>query len=163
VPSELKIHELSNDTTVGSHRQVLFVHFRGPTLPECGPPMRRAFRELTAKYPSLVFFAVVEEASPPPSQDARQTLADFFAMAAPKLSAAVVTYRGSGFRAAMVRTVVATVLSVMPKARFPFGKHVVGSLEEAAALAARDAPGVEAAALLAAFRELAEARPGARA
>jgi len=42
----------------------LIVHFRGPTLANCVPPMRRALAELGRTHKSIVFSSVIEEESP---------------------------------------------------------------------------------------------------
>lgn len=159
--SDLKVHVLSDQTTIASYRNVLIAHFRGVVKADCRSLLQRAMDELVVKNKSVVFFAVIEAESPPPEQAARQAIASFFEANADKFSSAVIAYRGEGFRAAMVRTVVSGILNLTARVRFPFAKHVVGSPEEAASLALQHSPGLDTAGLLAAFSRLAAMRPPA--
>jgi hypothetical protein len=50
--------------------------------------------------------------------------------------------------------VASSVLTLLPRFRTSFPKHIVASIEEAAAHAARSSPELERAAIIAAFDEL---------
>ena len=57
----------------------------------------------------------------------------------------------------MVRTITSSVLTLLPRFRTAFPKHIVSSIEEAAAIASgHTPPEVTPAALLGAFRGLGE-------
>jgi hypothetical protein len=113
--------------------------------------VRRALRSLGPG--RRVFFAVIETTSVPPDQAVRRAFIKLFEEQAADLAMALVTIRGEGFRVAMVRTIVAGILTLMPRLRFP--KHIGGSLEQAARVVADHVADIDSAGLLAAFGELA--------
>lgn len=156
-----EVIELSRETTVATLGEVLLVHFRGTTLPSCTIPMAKGRRAIAERYPRFSFFAVVEPGSPAPDHDTRQAMLRFFEDSAPTMDSLVCAFVAEGFRAAMVRTVVSSILDLMPRSRFRFPRHIVRSIEEAAPLVHEHAPKVDTAALIAAFREL-QATPAPR-
>lgn len=158
--SEVEIVHRSGDVTVARFRETLLVHFRGHTLASAAVALRKARTAIAEAYPRFAFFAVVEAESTPPDQEARRAFVRFFEESAPSLDCLVLAFRGQGFRGAVVRSVVSNMLDLMPRARFAFPRHVVGSVEEAASLVHRHSPGVDTAALIQAFRALTGAPPG---
>jgi hypothetical protein len=157
-PADLDVISLSNDVTVATFQNAILVHYRGETLPGCVEPMRAATKALAGRG-KIVFFAVIELTSVPPEQPARRALTRFFEESNDRLSLVVITYRGEGFRGAAVRLVVQAVMSLAPSFRFAFPKHVVGSLEEAAALAQKACPSLDRAQLITAFDALSRMNP----
>ncbi len=155
--SDLRVAVLSSETTVATFGEVLIAHFRGPTRASCVECLDKAFAGLAAKHPRVVFLGVVEAESPPPDDEARKALAGFFQRVGEQLSCVLVTYRGEGFRASMVRTVASVILNLMIRASFP--RHTVRSLDEAAALGKKYSSGLDPAALLQALDELAQMHP----
>ena len=121
--------------------------------------MLRAAMNTVPEGQKAIFFAVIETTSVPPNQEVRAAFAKFFEDHSARLACAIITIRGVGFRAAMVRTIASSVLTLLPRFRVPFPKHIGGSLEEAAAHANALAPQLSPAALLGAFRALSEMVP----
>ena len=109
---------------------------------------------MAAQHPRFTCFAIVEPLSPPPDTDARKALLRFFEQNARDMDALVVAFMAEGFRGAMVRSVVSSVVDLMPRSRFDFPRHTVRSIEEAAAVVPRHAPHIDADALLAAAQQL---------
>ena len=75
--------------------------------------------------------AIVESTSPAPSDKLRVALSDFYRDFAPQMKEQIVVAEGSGFRAALVRSVGLALSTVAPKS-LPF--KFVGGVEEAAIL-----------------------------
>ncbi len=158
----LSVNESTRDFAVGTYGNTLLVHFRELTPAQCTAAFETGIRSIP-KAEKVVFFGVIELASTPPDQEARQAFSRFFERHGDRLSALVITYRGEGFRAAMIRTVVSGIVSVLPRARFPFPRHVGASLDEASLAALKASPGLHTAGLLAAFESLSKTAPGVRA
>jgi hypothetical protein len=149
---------LSPDVAVATFRTAVLCHFRLETPVSCAAMLRAAMNALPPDKP-VVFFGIIETTSVPPSQAAREAFAKFFEDYSKRLAGAIITIRGTGFRAAMVRTIASGVLTLLPRFRVPFPKHIVGSLEEAAGHAYRISPELNPAALLAAFDALSQMAP----
>jgi hypothetical protein len=144
-----------NDVTVATLENVVFVHWRGATLPSIVPVLQRAIDAVKRVSARAVFFAVIEPTSSPPDQATRSAFGRFFEDNADSLAAAVVTIHGEGFRAAMVRTISSAILTLMPRRRVPFPRHIEKSIEDSAQLAAAHTPGLDRQAIVSAFRSLA--------
>ena len=80
---------------------------------------------------------IVEPSSPAPTGKALEEFVKFSRDVVPKLSAAVAVAEGGGFRAAMMRSVAASIAMAMPK-RLPY--QFTGSVDQAAALLAPHLP-----------------------
>lgn len=134
---------------------VLIALFRaGPTEASVVRGWDKAMRELAPEHSKVLFFGVIEEASAPPDDPTRAALADFYERHAASIVGVVVTVEGTGFRAAMARTIVTTVMHVMPRFRFKFPRHVCSNADEAAARAHQLMPTLDTAGLLRALAEL---------
>lgn len=151
--SALRIVSKDADVAVATFHNVVLVHFRGATPAAAVPVVRRAFSTLNGP---LVFFSVIETESSPPDEAARQGFIKLFDEFGERLALALVTIRGEGFRAAMVRVISSGILNFI-RFRVRFPKHIGASLEEAAGRAAEHTKGVDAASVLGAFRQLAAA------
>jgi hypothetical protein len=152
--NELRVFSLSADAAVASYQNAVICHFRGLTLESLVPAVQRAFTT-AAQDGRVVFLAVIETTSPPPDDKARQAFIRMFDEWGDKIAVALVTIRGDGFRAAMVRVISSGILNfVRFRVRFP--KHIGGSMEEAASRAAEH--GMDAAKLLSAFQRLSQMR-----
>ena len=151
--SALRIVSVDEDVAVATLHNVVLVHFRGKTTAACVPIVRRAFSAIKER---LVFFAVIETSSTPPDQAAREAFIKLFDEFGERMAMALVTIRGDGFRAAMVRVISSGILNFI-RFRVRFPKHIGGSIEEAAGRAAEHTDGADAATLLRAFRDLANA------
>lgn len=153
---ELHVHDLSSDVTVASFRSVLLAHCRGATPAAVVDKFRAAYSAVTLEHPKVVFLAIIETTSHAPNEEARRVFLRFFEDHGAQLACVVFVYRGQGFRGAFVRSIVAGMLDLMPRARVPFPRHVVGSVEEAVVMARKYLPDLDGPALLAAARELCE-------
>jgi hypothetical protein len=146
----LHLVSADGDLAVATFHNVVLVHFRGQTSSAGASVIRRAF---AAQKERFLFFCVIETASVPPDEAARQSFIKLFDEFGDRLALALVTIRGEGFRAAMVRIISSGILNFI-RFRVRFPKHIGGSLEEAAGRAAEHAEGADAASLLSAFAEL---------
>jgi len=155
---ELAVVAMSADVAVATFRNVVLCHFRLETPVTCAAMLREAMKALPPT-DKTVFFGVIETTSVPPNQAAREAFAKFFEDYSARMAGAIVAIRGTGFRAAMVRTIASGVLHLLPRFRVPFPKHIVGSLEEAAGHAHRLSPELDPDALLGAFRRFSEMAP----
>ena len=75
--------------------------------------------------------AIVESTSPPPSDKLRGALSTFYRDLAPRMKEQIMVAEGSGFRAALVRSVGLALSAISPNS-LPF--KFVGGVDEAAAL-----------------------------
>jgi len=152
---KLEVLSLSPDVSVAIFGSVLFCHFRRETPASCIATLRGAASRVLASHDRFVFFGVIELASAPPDQEARQGFTRFFEERAKQMACMTVTYRGEGFRGAMIRAIVSAIVSLGPASRGDYPRLVAKTLEEAAAFVERNARGVERAALLEAFESFA--------
>src|SRR5262245_2267823 len=131
---DLRVVSLGKDAYIALHRGSLVVQFRGETPAGVVARMDDAMDQLTPDE-KVVFFGVIETSSAAPEAPARAAFTRFFEENSRRLAAIVVVIRGSGFRAAMVRTIASGIFSLMPRLRIAVPKHIVSSTEEGARLA----------------------------
>jgi len=145
---------LTRDVYVGTFGQALLVDFREKTPPAAADAMRRAAASLHAQHERFVYFALIEAESVPPGEPARAAYSKFFAEEANAFAAFVAVREDEGFRGAMVRLIVAQILNMLPKARTPFPRKIVSSLDEGARFASEHAPSLHPGELVDAFAKL---------
>src|SRR4051812_11537645 len=90
------ILSLSQDVTVATFANLVLCDFRRETPAQCVEPLRAAMRALRDEH--VIFFSVIQLESVPPADEARRALTGFFEENARRLSCAIVTYYGEGFR-----------------------------------------------------------------
>jgi hypothetical protein len=149
----LQIVSTSSDVCVAVFRNALLANFRRRTPASAVDLLHTAARSIP-RGERVVFFAVIKVDSDAPDNEGRARFTQFFEDHADRLACAIITYRGEGFRGATVRTIVNGIFHLMPRFRFAFPRHVVGSIEEAAALASKYSSALDATTLLAAFDEM---------
>lgn len=119
------------------HRTVIMLA-RGVARAEHVVSAGEAARALLAVERSPVqLLLIVEPSSPAPAGKALEEFVKFSRDVVPQLSAAVAVAEGGGFRAAMMRSVAASLAMAMPK-RLPY--QFTSSVEQAAAILARHLP-----------------------
>jgi hypothetical protein len=150
---ELRIVSVDENVAVATLGNIVFCHFRQLTPSSAIAVVRRAFTSLKGP---VVFFGVIETTSTPPDERAREAFIKLFDEFGERIAAALVTIRGDGFRAAMVRVIASGILNFI-RFRVRFPKHIGGSLEEAASRAAEHASGLDAAAIMSGFHHLSRA------
>lgn len=94
----------------------------------------RVARAFIAQRGPICSIAVVEKTSPPPKDEVRAQLAQFYRELEPQMHEQIVIADGGGFRGALVRAVGVTLSTFAPRA-LPF--RFVGSVAEATALVRR--------------------------
>jgi hypothetical protein len=152
--ASLKTTSLTRDVYVATFGEALLVNFREKTPSSGVVSMRLAAASIKRAHPRFAYFGVIELASDPPDEAARQAFVKFFEDEAAAIATFVIAYRGEGFRGAMIRAIVSQVVNLLPRSRFPFPRQVVGSVQEAALIAGKHAPGIDSAELIDAFERL---------
>jgi hypothetical protein len=155
VPPQLEILSLSADVAIATFGSVLFCHFRRETPPACLVTLRAAASRILASHERFVFFGVIELESTPPEQEARQGFTRFFAERAKQMACMTVTYRGEGFRGAMIRAIVSAIVTLGPASRGDYPRLVAKSLDEAAAFVEKHVPAAVRGGLIEAFEAFA--------
>lgn len=156
---DLTLISRSRDVYVGVHANALLIDFRLATPPSCISAWEEGMREIGKRKQKTVYFGLVEEASVTPDEAARKVFAKFFEKHRDDLAGFVLTVEAHGFRGAMVRTVVSGILTVLPRFRLGFPRHVVSSLAQAADAARSCSPGIDRHALIEAFEALRRSPP----
>ncbi len=112
--------------------RVLLQLWRREVTPDAIENLASIGRTFVATSPgSTCSLAVIESTSPPPSDKLRSALSAFYREMAPHMREQIIVAEGSGFRAALVRSV-GLALSAIAPSSLPF--KFVGGIDEAAAL-----------------------------
>ncbi|WP_437715862.1 hypothetical protein WMF45_05240 [Sorangium sp. So ce448] len=138
------------DYILASWHQIFCVIWRRETTEDGARHLRDACAEFAKKHPrGIGLLTLVESGAPLPSAPARRAIASFLAEASATIRCSAVVFEGSGFHAAMVRSVV-TGLTLVARQRYP---HRVCDIGEAWQMFAELLPAVTGAAVSeAAFR-----------
>jgi hypothetical protein len=141
--------------TVALQGNVVLVLFRaGPTEARMVASWDTAMAEVARTGRKAAWFGVIELESVPPEEATRQAFARFFERHRDEFEVFAIAFEGTGFRAAMTRTVISAVMSALQRSRFTFPRHVCSTAEEALALAQKSSPGLDVAGVLTALRGL---------
>ena len=118
----LVVESIDADHCVATWDRVVLSCFRGRMSAASVGEMRHAARTLERSAPkgvALCFVSVVERSSPPPPDDVRRDLSEFFRSVQPTMAQIIIVPEGGGFRAALVRGVGVALSTLAPKA-LPF-------------------------------------------
>jgi hypothetical protein len=126
------IRALEPSYCIATWDRLLLQIWRLEVTAEAVDNLRKVSRAFVAESKQPVSsLAIVESTSPPPSDKLRIALSDFYRELAPQMEEQIVVAEGSGFRAALVRSVGLALSTVAPKS-LPF--KFVGGVEEAGIL-----------------------------
>ena len=117
---------------VATWDRVLIQIWRLEVTAEAVQNLRRIGKQFVAETSGpLSMLSIVEASSPPPNEPLRAALSAFFRELAPRMELQIVVAEGSGFRAALVRSV-GVALSAIARGALPF--KFCGHVADAAAL-----------------------------
>lgn len=127
----VQVFESTLDHAVGTCGRLIVTTWRRRMSPEAVLGVRqRTEANLPPGIKGVLFLVVVEESAEAPSKDARHSLAELLHAHAEQIAGGAMVFEGSGFRAAMVRSV-ATSMALLARTQFSF--KVFPSVSRAAA------------------------------
>lgn len=119
---------LDADHCVATWDRAVLSVFRSRVTLQAIEEMHAATRSVGALQPAtapLCFLSVVERTSPPPADDTRRALSEFFRVYEGRMSNVVIVPEGGGFRAAIVRGVGVALSTFAPRSLpFKFAESV---------------------------------------
>jgi len=124
------IHESTPNHLIATWESVVIPVWRVETTMSGVLMLDKVFDAAAQQYPSGVFLlTIVEPNAPVPTPDVRKAMALMLTKWASRLLVSAVVHEGTGFRAAMVRSV---VIGVAMLTKLPFRHKVFSTIDEAA-------------------------------
>lgn len=144
--TEIVYYAREESHAIATWRDVLLIESRLESPLSAAPAMRKAAAELKRRYPQGVgHFTIVEPGCKPPSAEARVEAARVLDEYCDVIRGTAIVFLGGGLRGALVRAVVASLMTLSGSHGIPH--QVCGSVSEGAVWLASRMPGLEARAL----------------